>query len=228
MKIKFQKGLNEYTHLVMFDLAKKVSGVCVWDLKEQRPVFTEVLQVSDSVELPVMALFEELDGFFSRVEQRGIDLKDVIVYKEAMPPQIQGGNSTVQTFISLARSHATLDLYTSLKGLAMYDYIGVFPMSTHAYLRKLLGYERTEKITKEQICSYVEEKYGLESLSHDESDAAFLAETFVNIKWNKDLQEEIKNIKKHVKELVDPKRIATLIAEQQRLEGLKVEVKGVK
>jgi len=228
MRVKFQKGLEEYTHLVMFDLATRVSGVCVWDIREQRPLFTTVLRVKEGVELPAASLYEELDKLFADIENRGIDLKNILIYQEAMPAQVSGGNSTVQTFISLARSHAILDLYTFVKGLAVYDYTGVFPVSTHAYLRRILGRERTEKVTKQDILSYVKEKYDLESLTFDESDAVFLAETFINVKWNKDLQEEIRDIKRHIKELVDPKRIAVLKKEQGRLAGLKLKVEEEK
>lgn len=94
------------------------------------------------------------------------------------------GSSTVQTFLSLARSHAVLELYAARHGLAMYDEIGVYPVTTHAYLRRILSLPKETKVDKALIRKYVADTYNFTNLTFDESDAAFLAQTFVDVKFN--------------------------------------------
>lgn len=68
----------------------------------------------------------------------------------------------------------------------------------------------------------MQSEYGLSSVSFDEADAVFLAKTFVDIKWNKDLTERIREIGRHIKTLKDPHRIAALKQEQDALNALKI------
>lgn len=224
MQIKLKHSLNTYSYLVMFDLATRVSGVCVWDLNTNTPILTKAIRTSDTAELPALDLYDALDSFFIELVQSGITLDTILVYQEAMPAQLHGGGSTVQTFISLARSHAVLDLYTAQHNIAIYDYTGIYPVSTHAYLRRVKGVDAQFKIDKNFIKIYIEGKYGLESLTYDEADAVLLAETFVNIKWNKDLDVAIKDIKKHIKTLKDAHRITALQQEIERLSALRLQI----
>ena len=226
MQVKFQNPIENYSHLIMFDLATRVTGVCIWDISTQRPIYTNVIRVADNAELPVVSLYNELDRFFKKVEEElHIDLAKVLIYQEAMPAQLRGGSSTVQTFISLARSHAILDLYTSQHGLAIYDYSGVYPVSTHSYLRKTMGLDNKYKIDKQYIKDYIEIKYDLRYLSYDEADAILLAETFINSKWDKDIDEEMRNIRKHIKDLKDSHRIESLQKELDRLSHMQLHTK---
>lgn len=205
----------------MFDLASKITGVCLWDLVAERPIETTILKVPDNTELGVAALYEQIAALFTKLNARE-DVSKLLVCKEAMPTQLHGGASTVQTFIALARSHAILDLYTQQHGLAMYDYVGVYPISTHAYLRRLLNLEAGQKIDKKDIQAFVAREYDLPALSFDEADAVFLAKTFVDVKWDKDLTERVREIGRHIKTLKDPHRIAALKHEQEMLNALKI------
>lgn len=199
MQVKFIQHLERYNYLIMFDLASKVSGVCVWDIKASRPLRTAKIELSKDTELDQRELFEAIDSFFKELFLSGIDKESILVYKEAMPVQVRGGHSTMQTFIALSKSHAVLDLYLSLNNIDVYDYVGIYPISTHSYLKKLVTFQKDHKVTKDDIAQYVKDFYGLENLSYDESDSVFLAKTFVEVKWNKDLKEEIKDIKKKIK-----------------------------
>lgn len=221
MQIKFQKSIKEYDYLIMFDLASRVSGVCIWDLRNNRPLRTEIIKVTGNSELPVAELYDALSCFFNNLEKEGIDKNKILVYQEAMPVQLRGGSSTVQTFLSLARSHSALDLYTFYNDIPIYDYVGVYPISTHSYLRKINEWDAKHKIEKNDIKSFVEETYGLSDLTFDEADAVFLAKTFVDIKWNKDLDEAIRGLKRHIKELKAERSINACLEEKKRLEGLK-------
>ena len=220
MEIKFNTNLNHYKYLIMFDLASRITGVCIWDLEKNIPIQTKVLKVNKDHELGAAALYAELDTFFSSLQSSGINLNDILVYKEAMPVQLRGGSSTVQTFIALAKSHAMLDYYTYSHNIAVYDYVGVYPISTHAYLKHLMNWDNKHKVEKQDIQAYIKDTYGFTDISFDESDAIMLAKTFIDIKWNKDLTEEIKAVKKHCKELKAQHSIDTCLEEIKRLQGL--------
>lgn len=222
MEIKFNIAFSTYRYLVMFDLASKVTGVCLWDIKNNKPVQTSILKVSGQQELPAAELYNLIDNYFQALNKSGILLSEVIVYKEAMPTQLRGGNSTVQTFIALARSHAILDLYTYMHNIAIYDYTGVYPASTHAYFKKIKGWSNDHSVQKADIRDYIQQEYKLENLSLDESDSVFLAKTFVDVKWNKDLDEKIKEIKRHCKTLKANHAIEACGKEIQWLVDLKI------
>lgn len=198
--IKGKVKLNTYKYMVMFDLASKITGVCLWDLQNQKPIRTEVIKIDTSVGLPVASLYDALDKYFDAIGQI-VDLDDVLVYKEAMPTQLRGGSSTVQTFIALARSHAILDLYLDRHNMDSYDVTGIYPASTHAYFKHLKGLGAADKVDKQMVNEYVCERYGLKNPTLDESDAVFLAETFVKSKWNRDIDELVREVKRHKKTL---------------------------
>ena len=46
MQIKFTQHLEKYKYLIMFDLASKVSGVCVWDIKASKPLKTTKIELN--------------------------------------------------------------------------------------------------------------------------------------------------------------------------------------
>ena len=185
MIVKGNKKITDYKYLIMFDLASKLTGVCVWDLIQKKPVKTEQIKVNvDSKRLAVGQLYELIKKFLIEVEEEfKINSENYFISFEAAPSQIRGGGgSTIQTFVALARAHATLDLYTFLEGRDVYDYVGIYPISTHAYLKKLVGFDKDHKVTKDDIKDYVYKTYGVGGVSYDETDAVFLAKTLVDCK----------------------------------------------
>ena len=222
MEIKTKKSLQEFDYLIMFDLASKISGVCVWDIKNHRPYKIQKIEVNkEKVELPAFELYNKIDLLFLELGKE-IDLSKVFVSKEAMPSQVHGGNSTIQTFVALARSHAILDYYMMEHGIPVYDYTGVYPISTHTYLKKILGKEKDYKIQKTDIKDYVCEKYGLQVETLDESDAVFLAQTLIESKWNKDIDDAIREQKRHKKTLKLSSAIKKVEEEITKLENLRL------
>ena len=207
MVIQGKKSLEDYKYLVMFDLASHNSGVCLWDIQANSPLeaFSIVANKVDGVF--VSELYNQLGVFFDKLKERGIKKEEIFVSKEAMPVQLRGGSSTVQTFIAMAKAHAILDLFLEQHNIDVYDYKGVYPATTHAYLKRLLGEDCKKTVDKKDIKEYVVKNYKIEVSNLDESDAVFLADTLVNSKWNKDIQEKIKEIKKHKKELKMKKAI---------------------
>ena len=219
MIIKGSKGIEEYKYILAFDLASHNTGICLWDIAKNKPVET-FLMVTKKGDNFVYNLYSNLCNFFTELRNNGIDLRYVFVCKEAMPSQLRGGSSTVQTFMSLAKSHAILDLFLQQNNIDVYDYVGIYPATTHACIRKLLNIDSKTSVDKTTIREYIKNEFGLETKTFDESDAAFLAVTLITNKWNKDLQEEIKEVKKHKKTLKASKAIADCDAKLEFLNSL--------
>ena len=62
-------------------------------------------------------------------------------------------------------------------------------------------------------------------MTYSESIAILLAETFINSKWDKDIDEEMRNIRKHIKDLKDSHRIESLQKELDRLSHMQLHTK---
>lgn len=223
MEIKFTKKLSDYDWLVMFDLATKSTGVCVWDLKNGRPAFTYNIVTTGNTGNRARELWDGLDRFFVHFTAKvGLNnYSRVLVHRELCPIQ-QGRFTTAKTLISLGKSHAVLDLYLAENLLDYYDLEGISPSTTHAYFRRLNGLGAKDKVEKEDVRAYLAKEYGIDpKLCLDESDAAFLAKTFVDVFWNQKIDEEIKEKKRHKKTLKAPSAIAAVDAQIEGLESLK-------
>lgn len=117
MEIKFKESLKSYHYLVMFDLASRTTGICVYDLTNNKPKFTTTIQVKGECELPAVELEEKIHAFMKDLPAQLYATKgQILVCKEAQPVQLRGGSSTISTFIALARSHAILDTYLYKNG----------------------------------------------------------------------------------------------------------------
>ena len=220
MIAKFCAVLGYYEHVLMFDLASHVSGICLWNIREHRPEMTFSIEAKGKEEPRVFELHRLIDELFSRLAGMGYDMSKVLVSKEAAPMQA-GRFTTAQTLIALGKSHAVLDLYCASHLVDVYDYVGVAPATTHAHLRRILGLTAKDKVQKEDIKRYVEDTYGISCGTLDESDAAFLAETFVDVHWDRQIDEQIKVVKRHRRTLKAQRAIDSCDEEIKRLESLK-------
>ena len=225
MQIKFKKGINDFKYLVMFDLASRNTGVCLWDIQKNEPVLTQTLHVKGEVELPAAELLSLIIRFFNDLvfSIGSVSNDDILVMKEAMPTQLRGGSSTVQTFLAFARSHCTLDTCMFQNKIPMYDYVGIYPTTWHNYFKRVKGLGKDHKVEKEEVHEYVISKYKLEQdISMDESDAVFMCEAFLNVKWDNDIKERVLKVKRHRKTLKAPHAIKSCDDEIERLNGLKI------
>lgn len=223
MEAKFRKKLSDYDYLVMFDLATCSTGACVWDLAKARPIFTKNLVTTGKTGNRAGELWDELDRFFVDFTIKvGLNSFDrVLVYRELCPIQ-QGRFTTAKTLISLGKSHAVLDLFLRERNIDYYDLSGVSPSTTHAHFRSLVGIGAKEKVSKEDVRDYLVREYRIDpSTGLDETDAIFIAKTFVERFWNKEIDEETKNVKRHMKTLKSPSAIAACQARIEELNSLK-------
>lgn len=223
MEIKFKEKIDTFDFLIMFDLASKITGVCVWDIKNKSPYCTKVIKVKDGTELPFADLKEKINNLFDEID-KNIGLKRCFVSKEMMPTQIHGGSSTVQTFVALAKSHAILDVCCYERGIACYDYRGVAPATTHAYYKHIKELGVKDKVTKEMVKDYLYEIFPtqMKTTTLDETDAVFLAKTLCEVKWNNDIDERIREEKRHRKTLKAAHAIKAVDEEIERLKDLKI------
>lgn len=218
--VKFSEQLSNYDYLVMFDLASKITGVCLWDIKNHKPLKTSVLKVSGKDELPSKELFLLIKDYFDKLYEEGYDLCKVLVSKEAAPLQA-GKFTTAQTLIALGKAHAILDFYCAWNNMAVYDYNGIAPITTHSYFKHIMGWDNKHPVDKTDIQKYLKETYELGEVTLDESDAVFLAQTLVDSHWNKQLDEQIREVKRHRKTLKAPHAIKGCDEEIERLTALK-------
>lgn len=223
MVIKFKDKIDAFDYLIMFDLASKITGVCVWDIKKKSPYCTRVIRVKDGTELPFADLKEKINSLFDEIDKI-IGLKRCFVSKEMMPTQIHGGSSTVQTFVALAKSHAILDVCCYERGIACYDYKGVAPATTHAHYKHIKGLGLKDKVTKEMVKDYLYELFPtqMQTTTLDETDAVFLAKTLCEVKWNNDIDEKVREEKRHRKTLKATHAIDDVDKEIGRLKSLKI------
>ena len=221
MEIKFKKKLSDYDFLVMFDLATKNTGVCIWDIKNAKPIETQTLVTSNSSWSMAIGLWDTLDGFFMDLIKK-YKPNGLLVYREAAP-YAQGKFTTSKTLVALGKAHAVLDLAIHKYGLDTFDESGISPMTTHAHYRRLKNLPSTAKVTKEDLRDYLKEKYGLvPKTGLDETDAAFLCVTFVESFWDKTIDEEVKAEKRHRKTLKAAKAIETSDARIAELKSMKI------
>ena len=220
MIIKFKESISNYDYLVMFDLASRTTGVCLWDLKNHKPIQTDILKVKGNEELPAEELFTLIRDYFFSLSEKGYDLTKVLVSKECAPLQA-GRFTTAQTLIALGKSHAILDFYCAWNNMAVYDYTGITPATTHSYFRHLMEWDSKHPVDKTDILLYLQKTYDVGDISLDESDAVFLAQTLVDLHWNKQIDEQIKEIKRHIKTLKAPHAIAACQGEIEQLKQLK-------
>ncbi|MEN6638039.1 MAG: hypothetical protein ABFC95_02440 [Smithella sp.] len=193
--------------ILMFDLASHITGWCLYDVAAGSPIAHGVITIDRGGDNPDYDLKEAL-----RKTMASFHDGDLLVSTEAMPTQLHSGASTIKVFIAMAQAHADLAIACAEAGLPMYDRVGVYPASTHAYLRRLLGKDMSFKPSKDDIRFYCCDLWHLniESVSYDESDAMFLAKTLVDVKWDKDIDERIKDLKRHRKGLKEPSAIAKI------------------
>ena len=218
--IKFQKPLSEIDYIISFDLALYKTGVSIYDISQKSIVRTDKIEVSHTDETPVATLYTKLkECLTSAVEKCGNLL---MIIKEAMPAQA-GRFTTIATLQTLAKAHAALDIAVAkVDGVDFYDETGVHAVSVKALFKTEENPKPTKTDIKKAVCAY----YGLEvgDLTDDESDSIAVIYTLVKKKWNADINEEIKRIKKEIKGLKQERAIEAHQKRIEELQGMLLEV----
>ena len=212
--IKFKKTLSEIDYIISFDLALYKTGVSIYNIRQKTIERFDKIEVSHTDETPVATLYTKLKEYItSAVEQYGNLL---MIIKEAMPAQA-GKFTTIATLQTLAKAHAALDIAVAkVDGVDFYDDVGIHSVSVKALFKTEENPKPTKTDIKKAVCAYYGLKVG--DLTDDMSDSIAVIYTLIKKKWNTDINEEIKRIKKEVKGLKQKRAIEVY---QKRIEELK-------
>lgn len=220
MFYKFQKPLSEIGYIISFDLALYKTGVSIYDIANKTICQTDKIEVSHTDETPVATLYELLKDYLTKAVKKYGQL--IMIVKEAMPAQA-GRFTTIATLQTLAKAHAALDIAVSkVNGTDFYDETGIHAVSVKALFKT----EDCPKPTKGDIKIAVCDKFGLDKsrLSDDESDSIAVIYTLLKKKWNADIKDEIKRVKKEMKSLKQERAIEAHQKRIEELENMIVEV----
>lgn len=203
MYIKYNYALTGLDYILAFDLALYKTGVSLYDIKNQKIIRVDKIEVPKNAEHPVIELYNLLTKYFEEINIKYGN--KVMVVQEAMPQQA-GKFTTVATLQGLAKAHAVLELCVDHSGLMFYDEKGIHSVSVKAMFRTEENQKPSKTDIKNKVCEYYNLKR--ESLTDDQSDSIALIYTLVNKKWNADIDTRVKELKKEIKSLKAEKTIA--------------------
>lgn len=221
--IKFNKKLSQFSYVLSFDLAKRISGYTLYDINKGIILLAGVLDTSKQKDDFIW------DYFYNQIIIIIDRCKDIIglknesslfVIKERLPNQ-NGRFSTIETLQGLAQAHVVFDLALCHSGVDIYDYDGVHSTSVKSYFKKLTNCEKPQK---EDIANYLKQKYKNFDFSKyplDVTDSLAVTLTLLNKKWNSDIAEKIRELKKEQKSAKTKAKITKLEEEIKSLEALK-------
>ena len=204
--IKFNYGLKDIGAIIGVDLARYHTGVTIWVPDNGFVEFLPVT-VKNNEENKELSLYIQLKALFERV-RNSYGLTMVIQERE---PMQAGKFTTAATLCSLARAHAILHLaIQTTNGVELYDEDGIHSTSVKAVFRTI----ENQKPQKSDIRKALVAEYHLDDtlLTDDISDAIAVVHTLLKKKWNQDIDDQIKILKKEIKGL----KIARAKEERQR------------
>lgn len=220
MQVKFKRRLEEFDYILSFDLAKHKTGFSLVDFKNKQVPYSGMIITEPTQEMVWQDFYVQLEAQVERVKK---DFgSSFFVLKERLPNQA-GARSTIATLQGLAQTHAIFDLFIQQKNLDYYDWNGVHSISVKSYFKQITENEKPQKedIYKAILNEYTWAVPENNALSYDISDSIAVAHTLVGKKWNADINEEIKSLKKELKSAKAQKKIDKLNDEIQFLMSLK-------
>lgn len=224
---KFKEKIDCYDYIIGFDLALHKTGVSIYNIKKKRFTQYDMIISKGTGEEIFYDLYEKIKEYIWNFWHK--DGGHILVIKEALPAQC-GKFTTVKTLQQLAKAHAALTIAVAElqkdmhKNICFYDDDGVHSVS----VKSLFSTEECKKPTKTDIRNKIVEIYKVDNskLTDDISDSMAVIHTLINRKWNLDIQEEIKKIKKEIKSL---KKESTIKERKEEIEFLSsIMIKEVK
>ena len=216
--IKFTKPLSDYSYILSFDLAKRLSGYTLYDIKKDKVILAGTIDTTKNKDEYIWSYFyNAVTDVISSLDNKS----NVFIVKERLPNQ-NGRFSTIDTLQGLAQAHAVFDLAVVHSGIEVYDYEGIHATSVKAYFKNLTDCEKPQK---EDIAEYLKQRFSDFDFSQypfDVTDSLAVTLTLIDKKWNLDVAERIKELKKEQKSAKSENKIARLKDEIIRLESLKI------
>lgn len=212
--VKFTKHINDYEYVLSFDLAKYKTGWALIDIPSQRIAECGMI-VCEGDDDRIWADYKiKIEEVIAMVAEK-YPTEKTLITKEKLPNQA-GKFSTISALQALAQAHAVWAIVCASAPIDVYDYDGVPAVSVKAHVRKQTG---IEKPTKQDVAAYVAEQYQFNTdfVPLDVTDAIGCADVLLESKWNADIKDEIKGIKKQIKGYKSTKKIEEL---QQKIQFL--------
>lgn len=247
--LKFSGSLRDYPFILSFDLAKNVAG---WSLVDTRDDTYTVLDCGliDMSKYSKEDFWLEYKNrlievfILARYTLRSLFLDDavILITKEKLPSQA-GVTSTIATLQALAKVHAIFEL--ALDEMIARDPIldplflpydkpcpcgverketenGVHAASVKALFRKIIGIDKPTKQDIREAVSKICRGKDVSSLKEDISDSIAVTITLKEVKFNADIDEERKALRKKIRSLKSDSAKAPYLETMARLESFKL------
>ena len=218
--IKFNKKIQDFKYILSFDLAKRVTGYSLVDVVKKKIMLAGIIDTTPAGEFVWEYFYNEINKILDQ-SRNVTNFSDILILKEKMPTQ-NGRFSTIATLQGLAQAHAIFDLAITHRGFSIYDYDGVHATVVKTYFKSLLDIEKPQK---EDIAKYIQEQYkdfDLSKYTLDVTDSIAVTLALIGRKWNMDIIEEIKLLKKEQKKAKTKNKIKKISNKIEYLESLKI------
>lgn len=219
--IKYKYNLSNYDYILSFDLAKQKTGWALVNIKSNRVEMSGMIVLNEKVDSVWLDVYDKivvvLEGVKRYCQNFG---KKFFALKERLPNQA-GKFTTIASLQGLAQAHAIWELACEKSEVEVYDFDGVHSVSVKAFFKRKYGVEKPQK---EDIAKLVCENYCFDigDSPLDITDAIACVQTLVEYKWNEDIKDKIKELKKEQKSYKTDKKKNQIAEEIQRLERLEV------
>lgn len=196
MIIKFKRGLKDYRYVLSFDLAKFTTGYALVDMKTNTVPFSGVIKAVENNGSIFCDIYDKICDVIEQTKSVCGE-EAFFVTKEKLPNQA-GRFSTIAALQALAEVHSVWEIACVKSGVDVYDFDGVHSISVKAFFKGLTG---IEKPSKEDISNKVCEIYNYDptGVTTDTTDAIACVTTLIGKKWNSDIADRIKELKKEQK-----------------------------
>ena len=217
--LKFRNRIQDYRYILSFDLAKQNTGWALVDIADSRVEKCGMVTLNDKAASPWTDIYDKIKSVIEDVKELCQKTNNrFFVLKEKLPNQA-GRFTTIASLQGLAQVHAIWELACEKSGAEVYDYDGVHAVSVKAFFKRTYGVEKPQK---EDISKFVCERYGFDLLGQplDITDAIACVQTLVEYKWNEDIKDKIKELKKEQKKYKTDKKKNEIAEEILRISEL--------
>ena len=217
--IKYKYNLSNYDYVLSFDLAKQKTGWALVNIESNRIEMSGIIILNEKADSVWLDIYDKivtvLEGVKTHCQNFG---KKFFVLKEKLPNQA-GRFTTIASLQGLAQVHAIWELACEKLKVEVYDFDGVHSVSVKAFFKRRYGVEKPQK---EDIAKLVCKNYCFDIGDNplDITDAIACVQTLVEYKWNEDIKDKIKELKKEQKNYKTEKKQLEIIKEADRIRGL--------
>lgn len=211
-KDRLIEDLTNIRYIIGLDPSLSCTGWSVLDLENMEVVEHGYFQTKSNEKMGIR--LRKVYTSFKDIKKK---YPNSHIIKEKLPAQA-GKFTTIQTLQGLAACHGVISMY--------YPSVDdIHSLSIKSVVRKYLSLDGKDKISKEQVRDVMNEIYNLDIKNLDTSDSCAVIHTFL-IKYNNQIDDDIKKLKKKIKSLKTQNAIVGNIDKINELEKRKVDILG--